>query len=430
MKKVLICSLLLLPFLNFAQSKLPIIKATAKKIKVRDGQVLKENVGELVLEAKPDVYFVDFPRKNHAVTLITDQDSISFDVRFGHHYDFIVLLNGKDSCYTRISATDPKSVTLTSSVPIDSIPFTMTDNRIYVMGKINNSQDIRFQFDLGAGGIGMCFLSNKSVKKVQLNFDKNTMLGNSDGMNQVRMSTGNTLRIGKSEWKQIEVVETKNMNRYEDAIIGNGLFLDKYVEVNYDKQMLIVHDKLPTISEGFKQYPIRFNQSVCPEIEATFELKGKKYQAWFQFDTGMTGNAIVNNDFLTKHNIYGDFSKIMFAIRGRAIAKMPQIHFADHTFSQGLVVLETDNLANHHNTDVGGILGNKLLKKFNFILDNEQGVIYLKPNFFFEEQDHELRNTVLVGVGILLGFFMFIFLSVKFLKNRWLKRKLVLRTHT
>jgi predicted alpha/beta superfamily hydrolase len=410
--------LLWLPLLNFAQSKLPVIKASSKNLKIRDGQFLKEDFWVLVPEAKPDVYFVDFPRKDHPVTFITDQDSIRFEVKFGQHYDFIVLLNGKDSCHIRISATDPKSVVRTRSVPIDSIPFTMTDNRIYVQAKLNGSEDIRFQFDLGAGGIGMCFLNHRSVKKVKLNFDKTTTLGNSDGMNQARMSTANTLQIGNTEWQQIEVVETKNMNRYEDGLFGNGLFLDKYVEVNYEKKMLIIHDKLPTISEGYKKFPLRFNQSVCPEIEATFELEGKKHTAWFVFDTGMTGNAIVSDYFLKKHNIYHKFSKILFPIAGRAIAKMPLIHLADHTFSQGLVVLETDSRANHHNSDAGGVVGNKLLKKFNFILDSHQGFIYMKPNFFFEEPDHELRNIIFAGVGIFLALSLLVFWVVKKIRTR------------
>jgi len=363
------------------QGSLPLINANSKQVKVRDGEVLKENFGIIVPEAKPDIYFVDFPRKDHRVTYITDTDSISFDVKFGNHYDFIILLNGKDSCYTRISATYPRTANLTHTIPVDSIPFIMRDNRIYVTGKINESENLLFQFDLGAGGIGMAFINHKSVKRVKLTFDKTTMLGNSDGVNQARLSSGNTLRIGNSEWKDVEIVETKNMNRYEDAIFGNGFFLGKYVEINYNRRMLVIHDTMPAIDKNYKKYAIRFNQSVCPEVEATFELEGMNYNGWFIFDTGMTGSGIVNNIFLTKHDIYKKFSKIM-VLGKRAIAKIPRIHFADHIFSDGLIVLERNSKAFNGSYN-GGVLGNQLLKKFNVILDNQEGFIYLKPNFVF-----------------------------------------------
>jgi hypothetical protein len=381
-KKLFACLsiFLLISLITIGQGSLPLIRVNSKQVKIRDGEIFKENFWVISPEVKPEIYFVDFPRKEHEVTFITDKNSIAFQVKFGNHYDFIILLNGKDSCYTRISATHPKAVIAIGAVPTDSIPFTIIDNRVYVKGKINDSEDLLFQFDLGAGGIGMAFINHKSVKKVKLNFEKITTLGNSDGTNQARLSNNNTLRIGNSEWLDIEIVETKNMNRYEDDIFGNGLFLDKYVDVNYEKRMLIIHDKLPAMGEGYKKYPIRFNQNVYPEVEATFELEGKKYNGWFTFDTGMTGNGIVNSNFLKKHGLYSKFSKIM-VIGKRAIAKIPLIHFADQMFSDGLIVLERNNKASGAGYN-GGVLGNKLLKRFDFILDSQQGFIYLKPHHF------------------------------------------------
>ncbi len=400
---------------SYAQ-QIPIIKATSKNVKIRDGAVFKENFWVIFPETKPDIYWVDFPKKEHKVTFITDKDSISFDVKYGHYYDFIVLLNEKDSCYTRISGTYPKTITPIRSVPIDSIPFTIIDNRIYVKGKINGSENLTFQFDLGAVGVVLVFINHISIKKVNLNFDKTTTLSNNDGINQVRMSSVNTLILGKSEWQSIEIVETKNMKSYEDVLFGNGLFLDKYIEVDYDKKMLIIHDKMPLIDEMHKKYPIRMSQGVCPEIEATFEIERKKYTEWFGFDTGNTGNGILNYGFLIKYDIYDKFSKIM-VLGDRAIARIPQIHFADYTFSEGLIVLERNNEITSLGSG-GGVLGNKLLKKFNFILDSQQGFMYLKPNFFFAEQDTELRDISLIaigGVGVILTMLLYLI--------RWCKRK-------
>jgi hypothetical protein len=401
--------------------KLPVIKATSKNVKIRNGEIFKENFWVIFPETKPDVYWVDFPKKEQTVTFITDLDSISFNTKYGNNYDFIILLNGKDSCYARIAANYPKSVSIKSSAPIDTMPFTMKDNRIYVKGSINSSKEITFQFDLGAGGIGMSFINHKSVDKVPLKFDKTTSLSNSDGVNQTRMSSTNNIKIGKTEWQNIEIVESKNMNNYEDAIFGNGLFIDKYVEVDYNNSLLIIHDSIPALLEQYKKIPIRVNQSVCPEVEAAIEIDGKQYKEWFGFDTGNTSNGIFNNGFLTKHNIYNRFSKI-FAFGDRAIAKMPTLQFADYTFSEGTIVLERNNNISS-NSSGGGVIGNKLLKKFNFVLDTHDGYIYVKPSIYFNERNNEVRNIYIgFGLGLLLLILLIVFIFRVYKKR---KRKAV-----
>jgi hypothetical protein len=81
-----------------AQQKLPVIKATSKKADIRDGKVFKKANWTILPEVKPDIYSASGKK----VTFYTDQDSISFKVKPNHEYNFIILLNGKDSAYTQI----------------------------------------------------------------------------------------------------------------------------------------------------------------------------------------------------------------------------------------------------------------------------------------------------------------------------------------
>lgn len=80
--------------------------------------------------------------------------------------------------------------------------------------------------------------------------------------------------------------------------------------------------------------------------------------------------------------MYDRFSKVV-GIGDKAVARIPVLKFADTSFNKGIITLDRKyNVATGY-TSGGGLLGNKLLKKFNFVLDNQQGFIYLKPNFFF-----------------------------------------------
>ena len=82
---------------DYAQS-LPVIQAKSKKVNIRDGQVFQEGVWNLSPEVKPDVYQVVEPIVEKRITFYTDIDSVSFDVAPGKTYDFLIVLNGKDTC--------------------------------------------------------------------------------------------------------------------------------------------------------------------------------------------------------------------------------------------------------------------------------------------------------------------------------------------
>ena len=69
-------------------------------VDIRDNGKLSRKTWTITPKLKPDVYTT--PHKNARVSFITDSDSISFKVRPGRTYDFSILLNGKDTAWTRV----------------------------------------------------------------------------------------------------------------------------------------------------------------------------------------------------------------------------------------------------------------------------------------------------------------------------------------
>jgi hypothetical protein len=353
----------------FAQQQLPIIRARAKNVKIIDGKNYKADFWVIFPETKPDIYYLDLPRKNQKLKFITDLDSISFEMKFGETKDFIVLLNGKDSCYTQLSANYPNlKKPKKAKLGNDTIPFTIKDNRIYFQGKINGSELLHIQLDLGAGAANV---NKKSVKKIKINFDKKGTLMN---------SSTNDFEMAGLTWSGIELYETSNMENYEDAIIGNGFFLDQVYKIDYDKSILIIYDQLPAMEPDFVKQDMILDNGVRPAFEATFSLAGKTYKDWFLFDTGNTSNGVLGNAFLTKNDLYDKFTNIV-GIGSRKVAFIPQLTIANKTFSEGVIALEKPNEKGSH-YKFSGIIGNKMLKRFNVVIDNREGFIYLQPNFF------------------------------------------------
>ena len=87
-----------------AQKAIPTIIASIDKASTRVGDNNPKNVWTITPSVKPDVLEVVVPKgKKIKCTFYTDVDSISFNVEQGKKYDFVIILNKKDSAYTRIS---------------------------------------------------------------------------------------------------------------------------------------------------------------------------------------------------------------------------------------------------------------------------------------------------------------------------------------
>jgi hypothetical protein len=280
-------------------------------------------------EKKPDYYYVEIPEKPHQVTFITDLDSISFNVEYEKEYDFIILMNNRDSCHTRI-VTKYKSPDRYKSIAApgspDTIPFTIGDNsKIYFKGRINNSDILDIQFDLGSGGT---IIKKSSVQKVKMIFDDSVILSNSDGINKVPASKSNTLHIENLEWDSIYISVADNMTSREDMITGNRLFNNKIVEIDYDKKIMIIHDSIPVIDTSYSRHDIILDGNVVPFIEAALLFKSRNKRGWFLFDTGAY-TTILNNEHIPAANKILYEAKKMIGLDNRTL--VPSLTIGDHT---------------------------------------------------------------------------------------------------
>jgi hypothetical protein len=112
------------------------------------------------------------------------------------------------------------------------------------LSSVNGGPPLDFQFDLGAGG---SILKKASVPKARMTFDGTITLRNSDGENVVPSSSSNQVEIGELRWTGVPFAIADNMTHREDGLIGNALFQDKVVEIDYDRMVIAVHDALPRV---------------------------------------------------------------------------------------------------------------------------------------------------------------------------------------
>jgi len=98
--KLVILLILMVSTNELRSQNLPVISASSDMVDVREGSEFFEQSWQIAPEYNPDVYETN--KKGEWVTFYTDKDSISYLIHPDSIYNFIILLNDKDSAYTQI----------------------------------------------------------------------------------------------------------------------------------------------------------------------------------------------------------------------------------------------------------------------------------------------------------------------------------------
>jgi hypothetical protein len=364
---------------------LPILQTHTKSIDIRQGHNLYKGYWDVSPEVKKDVYFAHRFKKTSIIIFYSDIDSISFKVTPKQTYDFIILLNHKDTCYTQISTIrssyykDCKGCIISK----DTIPFTLgNDNRVYITGKVNGSAPLKFFFDDGADNT--ILFPSALQKGAKLQFDGSIESRATGGTEIRKTSNTNDLEIAKMKWQNEQVMYVDKQIGEGDGTIGYDVFEDKIIEMDYDKQLMIIHDASFKMSKEYTKFAMQLNGGEVPSITGTLINNETKYTADFLFDMGATGCLFLNQGFLKKNNLYGTMETIGEAQTtgaGSGVTKTTRailcgFIFGNYTFKK--VPINLENPAEH---DPGtGVLGMDILKRFHTIIDYQNNVIYLEPN--------------------------------------------------
>ena len=346
-----------------AQTPLRVIKATSKKVAINDGGFLDKDAWTLSPAAKPDVYTADRTRQSKWVTFYTDIDSVRVKVKPGTRYNFVILLNGKDSCYTQIASAIPPDDDIATIETHDTIPFTLTlFNAIQVNVVANDTAALKLHFDVGS--------FNFRLTK--------------DAVTRNNLTHITKLQMGSLVFNNPEVGATGLTSTGMDGRFGWNLFEGKIVEINYDKNVLMVHSALPNALKGHVKAKLQFIRSfVC--VNGAFIIKGKKYKGSFLMDTGADQPLIVDSMWAAEAGFPTDLKLLK-----TQVLKDPRgAQYTTHTvvapqfMLNGFTLNSVPTLVLGSKNPVGfmvNYLGNGLLKRFNIIMDFKHDHLYVKPN--------------------------------------------------
>jgi hypothetical protein len=370
---------------TFAQSKLRVIKATSKQVAIKDGGYLDKNAWTISPGIKPDIYTAERTRKTKWVTFYTDIDSIRVKVKPGTRFNFIVLLNGKDSCYTQIASAIPPEVDLQRKIAFqDTIPFTLTAyDAISFKAVINETDTVTLHFDTGSWDVRLT--KDAIIKKTKLLSNQEGYVAGRSAPNFNKLNKVVKLQIGKMTFMNPDFVATDRTAHDMDGRFGWNLFEGKQVELDYDKSLLIVHSgRLMKAPKGYVKTSLEFWHSFMI-VKGTMKKGGRAYNADFLMDSGSEQAIILDSAWAAAAG-YADSLKLIRTIvlhnpRGdkfeTRVVVAPGFEMAGVKLTNiPALVLGTRNPAGFSIND----LGNDVLKRVNVIMDFKNDCIYWKPN--------------------------------------------------
>jgi len=295
------------------------------------------------------------------------------------------------------------------------IPFEVNNNFIILTFSVNGLSDSKFIFDTGSEN--SLFFEKSVAELMGFRMVREVKIMGSDLTQEIRayIAIGVKFNTINNEFKGDILVLDEDIFRLDEyfgfrvsGIIGNNMFKNKQVEIDFDKRVLRLYEEHPTpplssytLTESIWQNgkPYVFPKLVSLPTDSALAVK-------LLFDTGATLGLLIYNAESSGLSYPSSLipGNLGMGIGGPIKGYIGRIHSVE------LGDFKLNNLVTHfHALDStlrmadkskkDGILGNGIISKFNVYLDYVNSKVYLKPNKSYSLPVTSDRSGMLVISG-------------------------------
>jgi hypothetical protein len=280
---------------------------------------------------------------------------------------------------------------------LTSIRFRVLNGGI-ILGKarVGNFPDsLNFIFDTGCGGISLDSSTARHFNLIPRTTEYS--IRGIAGVRPQRLLEGMTLGLGSITLDSL----TMQVSNYEllasiygepiDGIIGYSFFSRYLVRVDYD------NFKMDIYSKGEVRYP-EGGFLLRPRVYGLPMLEGKLNDARdihdrFYFDTGAGLCLLFSSNFTSDSAVFGPKKKKPVRAEGAGLGGKKEMELTTlKTFSLGPfhfkqipTYIFDDSYDVTGYPELGGLIGNDLLRRFNLIINYARSEIYILPNTAFNQ---------------------------------------------
>ncbi len=302
----------------------------------------------------------------------------------------LLLVGCVHPCFAQKQFTEPPTRLITQ------FPFkTLTGGIVIIQALLTGHDDtLQFVLDTGSGGISLDSATAVYLKLEQTPSDR-TIRGIA-GVRKVNFVMHQQMRLPGLTVDSLNF----HINDYElltsvygekiDGIIGYS-FLSRYiVKLDYDKQMMEVWQKgsIRYPRGGYLLKPLINNIPVFgAQISDSHPVSAR-----FYFDSGAGLCLLMSEDFARDSSILKKRKKITVTqaegIGGKKemkITTVKEIRFGPYRFRRVPAYIFSDDYNVTSYPQLGGLIGNDILRRFNVIVNYPAKEIHLIPNTHYKE---------------------------------------------
>ncbi len=292
---------------------------------------------------------------------------------------------------------------------ITSFPFTILSGGVMVIaGRLDDFTDsLHFILDTGSGGISL-----DSVLVDYYNLPKVVSQRTLRGIASIRRISyvmDRTLHLPNLDVEHLDF----HINDYElltstygiriDGIIGYSFLKQFIVKINYDRNIIEIwqQGRIKYPRNGYLLNP-KINN--IPVLAATIE-DGRTSNGNFFFDTGAGLSLLLSEDYERDSAILRVGKKAIITqaegLGGKKQMKLTTIKkltIGPYAFKKVPAHIFKDDYNVTSYPELGGLIGNDLLRRFNLVINYAENEIHMKPNSHFRE-NFDYSYT---GLGIYL----------------------------
>ena len=279
---------------------------------------------------------------------------------------------------------------------ITSFPFTLfTGGVVLLKARLDDFPDtLNLILDTGSGGISLDSTTAMQLKLSTVPSDK-TILGIA-GIRQVKFIYNQTMHLPGLTVDSLDF----HVNDYSilssvygdrvDGIIGYSFFSRYIVKVDYDSSRVFVYSK------GSFKYP-KGGHLLKPAfaslpIQPAHIINARDVGGRFYFDTGAGLCVLLSTDFAADSSLILPGQKIFSTqaegLGGKAnmrLTTVKEIKFGPYRFRRVPTYIFDDDYNVTSYPNLGGLLGNDIMRRFNVTLNYEHKEIYLVPNSHYRD---------------------------------------------
>ncbi len=191
------------------------------------------------------------------------------------------------------------------------------------------------------------------------------------------------MRIGDFLVDSLPIRETTNSGPGSQGKVGLDLFYGSAIELNFTKQILVIHPISPSMPEGYAKLSVDYEDGMI-FLAATTLLKDDVYKHRFLLHSGY-GGAILFDDGFAKDNDLGSRIEITSeqelqdSYGNRLLTRkgsLPEFRIGEETF-ENIPVGFFEGSLDHQKVS---LMGGDLIKRFDIIIDAERQYVYLRSN--------------------------------------------------